>query len=95
VAFVFTETVPSRLPCPFLRLLKRPLQPGKCRAAEAARIWLAVTAKLDDSDDEQGDVDDEVGNIHDLALPSSGVTQEGQSPTSASNYGRRPGCAVG
>jgi hypothetical protein len=62
---------------------------------KAARTWLAATAKLGDSDDEQGDVDDEVGNIHDLALPSGGDTQEGQSPTFAFHSDRRPGCAAG
>jgi hypothetical protein len=40
-----------------------------------------VTAKPDFIDDEQGDFDDEVGNVHDLALPPFGITLEGQSPT--------------
>jgi hypothetical protein len=54
------------------------------RAAEAARIWLATTAKLNESDDEDGDVDDEVGSVHGLCRPfSSGITQEVRSPSSA------------
>jgi hypothetical protein len=56
-------------------VLHRPFYPSKYRAAEAARTWLAVPAKPDYGDDERGDIDDDVENFHDPALPSIGVTQ--------------------
>jgi hypothetical protein len=56
-------------------VLQRPFYPSKYRAAGAARTWLAVPAKPDYGDDERGDIDDDVENFHDPALPSIGVTQ--------------------